>query len=93
MEVILQIPRGNLEVISLRLFVLQEILIALRDKNFRTAWQIAVMHRVDLNVIVDFSWPQFLDETHQFVTALESPDVSSLQCHYLSDIGFCLGDL
>jgi len=73
-EVILQMPRGNLEVISLRLFVLQEILVALNDKNFRKAWQIATLHRVDLNVIVDFNWPQFLDETHEFVSAIQSSD-------------------
>lgn len=74
-EVIFQMPRGNLEVVSLRLFVLQEVISALKVQDFKTAWVMATMHRVDLNIMVDYNWPHFLKETCRFVSALQSPEV------------------
>lgn len=31
------------------------------------AWQMVTSHRVDLNLLVDYGWPQFLQQAREFV--------------------------
>ena len=35
--------------------------------EYATAWEAAIVNRVDLNCLVDFQWPTFLDHAHEFV--------------------------
>lgn len=41
--------------------------ILLQDADFAKAWQLATAHRVDLNLLVDYSWPSFLSRAGAFV--------------------------
>ena len=71
-------PRGNLEIVSPRVFVVQEVLAHLEKRDFALAWKLAKMNSVDLNVIVDYCWPRFLANARDFVTAVSSEDVCLL---------------
>lgn len=71
---IFQMPRGNLETIHPRLFVLLEIISALKEKSHKKAWKLATENRVDLNAIVDFDLKQFITDIPNFIEALSSPD-------------------
>eukprot|EP00210_Caulerpa_lentillifera_P000488 g471.t1 len=73
-KVTLQMPRGNLETIHLRLFVLLELTAALEQECYSKAWKLATEHRVDLNVFVDYNLDQFLNKIPQFINAVYSPD-------------------
>ena len=35
--------------------------------DYSKAWQLATAHRVDLNLIVDYGWPDFLSKAEDFV--------------------------
>ncbi|CAK0773220.1 hypothetical protein CVIRNUC_004042 [Coccomyxa viridis] len=67
---VLQMPRGNLEVVSPRALVLAAIADALLADAFGEAWRLATVNRVDLNVLVDYAWPRFLEHGAQFVAAV-----------------------
>ncbi|KAK9849951.1 hypothetical protein WJX84_009719 [Apatococcus fuscideae] len=64
---ILQMPRGNLEVVCPRPLVVAAIAHALQGKEYGSAWELAVDNRVDLNLLVDFCWPAFLGNAAAFV--------------------------
>lgn len=42
----------------------------LQDDDFREAWRLAAVNRVDLNVLVDYAWPRFLEHGSDFVAAV-----------------------
>jgi elongator complex protein 1 len=71
--VILQMQRGNLEGVSPRLLVLAAICDALEQQHYARAWQLAVTHRVDLNLLVDYAWPRIVQNAAQFVAAVRDP--------------------
>lgn len=73
-EIVLQMPRGNLETVSLRGFVLQKILLALDRMDFLQAWEMTTMHRLDFNILIDYKWPRFLSSTKEFISSVQ-PDV------------------
>ncbi len=76
-DVVLQMPRGNLETVAPRALVLAAIVAALGaadggagQADWALAWQMAVDHRVDLNLLVDLRWPTFLSQAAAFVGAV-----------------------
>lgn len=71
--VILQMQRGNLEGFNPRLLTLAAICDALESGNYSRAWDLTVTNRVDLNLLVDYAWPRFLDHAEQFVSAVQDP--------------------
>lgn len=42
----------------------------LQEDDYLQAWQLATVNRVDLNVIVDYAWPRFLQHSRKFVEAV-----------------------
>ncbi|KAF6250794.1 IKI3 family-domain-containing protein [Scenedesmus sp. NREL 46B-D3] len=70
---ILQMQRGNLEGVSPRLLVLAAICDALEQRLYAPAWQLAVTHRADLNLLVDYAWPRVVQDAAQFVAAVREP--------------------
>lgn len=97
-SVILQMPRGNLEVIYPQPLVLRQILAHLRRRAFTSALECARRHRIDTNVLVDVDPVAFLDNLPSFcraipanvradrlklfITALHSTDVCATKYHY-----------
>lgn len=73
-RVVLQLPRGNLEVVCPRMLVLCDIVLALKELRFRHAWEVATRNRVDLNLLVDYRWPHFVDNVEEFVQQIADPD-------------------
>ena len=61
-DVIMQAPRGNLEIIRPRALVLPAIEDALDRREFAAAWQAAIVNRVDLNVLVNHGWPSIVEK-------------------------------
>ena len=55
--VILQQPRGNLEIISPKALVLPSIAKSLKMRHFKTAFRLCSKERVDLNVLIDYEFP------------------------------------
>ena len=39
----------------------------MQEKDYGSAWDLAIDNRVDLNVLVDYCWPAFLEDAPQFV--------------------------
>ena len=74
-DVVLQMPRGNLETVAPRFLVLPAVARALDERRFAAAAAVATRHRVDLNLIVDRGWPRFLRHADAFVRDVDDPDV------------------
>ncbi|DBA88250.1 hypothetical protein WJX77_011440 [Trebouxia sp. C0004] len=70
-RVVLQMPRGNLEGICPRVLVLAGIAAHLQVHEYGEAFELTSNNRVDLNVIVDYAWPQFLTHAEDFVGEVE----------------------
>ncbi|KAH7624735.1 putative Elongator complex protein 1 [Nannochloris sp. 'desiccata'] len=71
-DVIYQAPRGNLETARPRALVLPAVAAALDGKDYASAWRLATVDRLDLNVLADFKWPRFLEQTVDLVNAVKS---------------------
>ncbi len=41
-----------------------------QEDDYAAAWRLAVVNRVDLNLIVDYAWPRFLAHASDFVQAV-----------------------
>lgn len=61
-DVVLQAPRGNLEIIRPRALVLPAIEDALDRREFAAAWRLTTVNRVDLNVLVNHGWPALIEK-------------------------------
>ena len=68
--VVMQMPRGNLETVAPRALLLTAVVDALARHDYARAWALATINRVDLNLIVDYSWPSFLVHARDFVVAV-----------------------
>ncbi len=71
-DVIYQAPRGNLETARPRALVLPAVAAALDTKDYASAWRLATVDRLDLNVLADFKWPRFLGQAVDLVNAVGS---------------------
>jgi elongator complex protein 1 len=74
-NVVLQMPRGNLETVTPRSLALPAVTAALAAGRFAAASTLAARHRVDLNLLVDYAWPSFLSRANEFVESVDDPDV------------------
>ena len=70
---VLQMPRGNLETVCPRALVLAAIAEALDQRRYAEAWRLAILNRVDLNLLVDYRWPSILPEMAAFARAVPRP--------------------
>lgn len=73
--VVVQLPRGNLETFHPRLLVLWSIADQIDRKNYLQAWEVATTNRVNLNILVDYKWPLFLQNTNEFVHSIQREEV------------------
>ena len=71
-DVVLQAPRGNLEIIRPRALTLPAIASALDAGHYKKAWSLATVNRLDLNILADYKWPLFLDKVGSFMESIQS---------------------
>ncbi|XP_077387627.1 elongator complex protein 1 [Festucalex cinctus] len=71
-RVVLQMPRGNLETIHHRALVLAQLRQWLDGLRFKEAFECMRKLRINLNLIYDHSPKVFLENTHTFLTQLDS---------------------
>eukprot|EP01028_Stygiella_incarcerata_P005444 TRINITY_DN23014_c0_g1_i1.p1 TRINITY_DN23014_c0_g1~~TRINITY_DN23014_c0_g1_i1.p1 ORF type:complete len:1356 (-),score=400.47 TRINITY_DN23014_c0_g1_i1:241-4191(-) len=67
---VLQMPRGNLEVVNPRPLVLCVLHHMINDKKYREAFVLAKKHKVDLNILIDHSHSLFVENVSAFVDSL-----------------------
>ncbi|CAL6288670.1 unnamed protein product [Bathycoccus prasinos] len=74
--VVLQQPRGNLEIISPKALVLPSIAKSLKMRHFKTAFRLCSKERVDLNVLIDYDFPSSIEHPNadDLVRGLETPE-------------------
>ena len=71
-DVILQAPRGNLEIIRPRALVLPAVVLALDQGSYAKAWNLATINRLDLNIIADYQWPLIVTNISVFMESIGS---------------------
>ena len=71
--VVLQMPRGNLEMVYPRVLVLSGIRRHISEGDYRTAFLACQTHQVDLNLLHDFKPVLFMDKIELFISQLKKP--------------------
>ncbi|KAJ3384083.1 hypothetical protein HDU84_003206 [Entophlyctis sp. JEL0112] len=84
MKLVLQMPRGNLETVYPRALVLAIIRSSLEKLDFRNAFLLCRKHRINMNLLVDHSPKQFMENIELFVSQIEDPDFLNL---FVSSLG------
>ena len=82
-QVVLQLPRGNLEIISPRILSLKIIKRHLLHQKYCLAFDLMRKERIDLNLLIDLDPSKFVQELEIFVQEIESIQWLNL---FLSDL-------
>jgi elongator complex protein 1 len=85
MNVVLIMPRGNIETIAPRPLVLSYIRKCIDQKEYRNAFIACRKHRVDLNYLIDVDLETFLTNVHVFVEQVDVDDWLNLVIGGLKD--------
>ncbi|KHJ79892.1 hypothetical protein OESDEN_20447 [Oesophagostomum dentatum] len=74
----MQMPRGNLETIHPRPFVVREIKHLIDDLKYVEALKEMKKHRIDMNMLVDYKPDVFLEHIKDLVDSAKDPDLINL---------------
>jgi elongator complex protein 1 len=75
---VMQMPRGNLEGVHVRALTLASVTENLLAQQYGDAMEEAASQRVDLNVLVDFQWPKFIENVDEFVKQVKADSICDL---------------
>ena len=84
-KVVLQLPRGNLEVIYPRILVLHQIALYLDKLDYLSAFLSCRKHRIDMNLLYDYNPSQFLANVSLFIQQINQEDYLNLFISSLSN--------
>ncbi|KAG0331419.1 hypothetical protein BG004_001669 [Podila humilis] len=82
-NLVLQMPRGNLETVAPRALVLSVTRDALDKCDFKTAFITCRKHRIDLNILYDHNPKAFMDNVGEFVNQIKEVDYLNLFLSFL----------
>ncbi|RNA26145.1 elongator complex 1 [Brachionus plicatilis] len=82
---ILQMPRGNLELIHPRTLVVSKLKSFIDNMEYLNAVEIMRKHRVNMNILCDHNLKNFLDNLTQFVHKINNVNLINLFLTELSD--------
>ena len=77
-NVILQMPRGNLETITPRLIALYEIKKQVHLENYNSAFSLCRKHKINLNFIYDINPSSFISNINTFISKVSKPEYINL---------------
>ena len=86
---VLQVPRGNLELIHPRALVLHSLRRLLDRKLYGLAFREARRHRIDLNVLCDHNLTTFISDAEAFVCQVARVDFINIFLSALRDENIC----
>ncbi|ORZ30931.1 IKI3 family-domain-containing protein [Catenaria anguillulae PL171] len=84
-NLVLQMPRGNLETIAPRPLVLDTTVRAMRAGDWKAAFTLVRKHRIEFNLLADYDLDTFLAATETWVEQLDSSDHVNLVLSNLKD--------
>ena len=84
-KLILQMPRGNLETISPRLIVLDEIKKDVLNQQYEKAFLLCRKNKINLNLIYDINPDLFMNNLTKFITEVKKEDYLNLFLNSLID--------
>ncbi|CDR38690.1 CYFA0S02e04588g1_1 [Cyberlindnera fabianii] len=86
--VILQAPRGNLETVNPRIMVLGEVRKHISEKQYRDAFLLCRIHRIDLDILHDYNPDMFFANIELIVQQIEKIDYLDLfvSCLHEEDV-------
>lgn len=85
-RLVLQLPRGNLEVISPRVLVLKLIQSLLLSSDYQRAMEMVRKHRINLNIICDHNLKDFIDTMQTFVASIAQNKDGQWLCQFISEL-------
>lgn len=77
-NVIFQLPRGNLETVSPRLIILHEIKSMIHHEKYEASFLLARKHKINLNYLYDIDPAAFMKNINKFIIQVNKPDYINL---------------
>ncbi|CAJ0578191.1 unnamed protein product, partial [Mesorhabditis spiculigera] len=84
-SLVLQMPRGNLETIHPRIFVVAGIRTQLTDRRYLQALKAMKKHRIDMNLLFDQNPQKFFADARYLIETVNDPDLLNLFVAALND--------
>jgi elongator complex protein 1 len=84
-SLVLQMPRGNLETIYPRALVLAGIRASINEMDYKKAFKICRVQRVDMNILHDYAPEQFMQNIELFVNQVKKTEYIDLVLTSLSE--------
>ncbi|CAJ0571172.1 unnamed protein product, partial [Mesorhabditis spiculigera] len=84
-SLVLQMPRGNLETIHPRIFVVAGIRTQLTDRRYLQALKAMKKHRIDMNLLFDQNPEKFFADMRYLIETVNDPDLLNLFVAALND--------
>ncbi|KAL1584602.1 hypothetical protein WHR41_06996 [Cladosporium halotolerans] len=84
-SLVLQMPRGNLETIYPRALVLAGIRSSINARDYKKAFNICRVQRVDMNILHDYAPQQFMQDIELFVKQVKKTEYIDLVLSSLSE--------
>ena len=88
-NLVLEMPRGNLETVYPRALVLSTIRKLIEAKDYRSAFLACRKHRIDLNLLIDHDYEQFISSCQEFVEQIPETDYLNLFISSLKNEDVC----
>ncbi|KAH8359617.1 hypothetical protein KR093_007925 [Drosophila rubida] len=85
-RLVLQLPRGNLEVIYPRVLLLEVIGTLLNQIKYNEAMRMIRTHRINPNIICDHNVERFCANLHEFLSQMRDSQYSQWLCLFLSEL-------
>jgi elongator complex protein 1 len=89
MNLVLEMPRGNLETISPRALVLSKLRQLISNGAYGEAFIICRKHRIDMNILVDYDMTKFINNIESFVNQVQDQDYLCLFITGLKNVNVC----
>jgi len=84
-KTILQMPRGNLEGISPRIIMLNQVIEDIENLEYGKAFKLLRNNKIDINLIYDVNPEKFLTNIEKFVKEVKQIDYLNLFINSLND--------
>jgi len=83
-RIVLQcIPRGNIEAVYPKVFIIHHISRLLSIRDYRKAFEECRRHKVDMNLLTDYNPHLFLEDVESFIQAVGDADMLNV---FLSEL-------
>ncbi|KAF5288712.1 hypothetical protein FQA39_LY15284 [Lamprigera yunnana] len=74
-SVVLQMPRGNIEICTVRMMTIDRVENLIEQQQWKDAVHLARLERLNMTILVDLNFDRFINNVDKFIKSVETPSV------------------